>query len=94
MSIDKYILHQEQIQYLEEDLDELINNSKKFVDDVDDNLISNLLSLHNKEASTLANDILDIEDEIKNLKEEYDNYIDDEQYDDPFINLYDEDTEM
>ena len=91
----KYENSDNQIDNLEEQLDELISKSEKILGYNSENvnqIVEDLLSTNTEEASALAADIMDLEEDLILTEEFYsDEYFEDE--DDPFSNLYDEDTE-
>ncbi len=82
-----------QINNLEEELQELLDKAEKILgykaDDVN-MVVEDLLTLNSEEANTLATDIMDLEEDMI-LTEEY--YADYEEKDDPFLNLYDSDSD-
>jgi len=86
-------LFDDQINNLEEELQELLDSAEKILgykaDDVN-MVVEDLLTLGSEEATTLAADIMDIEEDMI-VTEEY--YTDVDNKDDPFNNLYDEDLD-
>lgn len=86
-------LFNEQINNLEEDLQELLEKAEKilgFKTEGINTTVKELLKLDDQNASILASDILDIEDDIIKTEE----YYIEEEIDDPFNSLYDEDQEL
>ena len=87
-------LFDDQINSLEDELQELLDNAEKILgykaDDVN-MVVEDLLTLGSEEATTLAADIMDIEEDMI-VTEEY--YTEDDNKDDPFNNLYDEDSDL
>ena len=89
-------LSNDTIDALEEDLQELLNKADIILGYKCESInqtIKNLLNLNTIESNILANDIMEIDIDISNMKEryEYDNY---ETENDPFTTLYDEDSEF
>jgi len=80
---------------LEDQLCELLNRAEKILgyrsEDVNQ-VVEDLLSLNGDVSDTLATDIMDIEEEMIIIE---DFYFDDSNLDDdPFFNLYDEDSDL
>ena len=82
-------IKEQEIEILKDDLDEMIEKAEKILGYVSDNtnqLVKDLLFLRTKEAITLANDIIDTQEDVIHTEEDY--YGEDEIIEDPFINLY------
>lgn len=83
-----------QINNLEDELQELLEKAEKILgykaDDVN-MVVEDLLTLNSDDATALATDIMDIEDDMI-VTEEY--YSDIDEKDDPFVNLYDQDEDL
>lgn len=80
---------------LEEELQVLLNEAEKILDyqseDINE-IVEDLLSLNTEESISLATNIMEIEEDIL-LTEEYYFDVNEEDIEDPFDNLYDEDSE-
>lgn len=89
-------IKEQEINNLKNDLDEMIEKAEKILGYVSDNtnqLVKDLLSLRTKKSSMLANDIIDTQEEVIHMEEDY--YKEEaEIVDDPFFTLYDEDSEL
>lgn len=84
----------EQIDSLEEELQELLNEAEKMIGHKPEGInqtIKDLKSLKTKKSKALAEDIIDIQDEIIATEEFSEEVV---IKDDPFITLYDEDSEL
>jgi len=84
----------EQLDNLEEDLDELLIKSEKILGYKSENLndiVEDLLSHNTEESTILANDIMDIEEDMIIMEEFFD---DTPIEDDPFNTLYDQDEDL
>jgi len=88
-------IKEQEIENLKCDLDEMIEKAEKIIGYVSDNtnqLVRDLLFMRTKESTILANDIMDTQEDIFRMEEDY--YNEDEMVDDPFFTLYDEDSEL
>lgn len=84
----------EQINNLEEELQELLDKAEKILEYKSDDInmvVEDLLTKNTEESITLATDIMDIEEDILVSNESYYN---DQNLEDPFNNLYDEDSDL
>lgn len=92
-SYEKSELIDDQITSLQDELQELLEKAESLLnyksEDINQ-IIEDLLSLNSDESIAIATDIMDIEEDMI-ITEEY--YSETELLDDPFINLYDEDSE-
>lgn len=81
-----------EIDSLEEQLDEFLNDAKKFLGEVGtvEDTIKELLLLDTSNSKELAKYILDTQNEIQNI---LDSYNDSEENDDPFLYLRNDDDE-
>jgi len=90
-------LFNDPIDNLEEDLQELLDKADKILNyNKSENIsqtVRDLLIFNTIESNILANDIMDVEADIINIREKYedDDY---ETENDPFTTLYDEDSEL
>lgn len=86
-------LFDEQMNNLEDELQELLDKAEIVLgyklEDINQ-IAEDLLSKNTEESIDLATNILDIEEDMI-ITEEY--FYENESIDDPFINLYDEDSE-
>lgn len=83
-----------QMNSLEDELQELLERTEKILDYKSEDInqvVEDLLSLNTEESTALATDIIEIEEDILLVNEEF--YYENDQTDDPFVNLYDEDSE-
>jgi NADH dehydrogenase FAD-containing subunit len=89
-------LYSDPVDVLEEELQELIDKADiilGYKSECLSQIAKDLLNFNTVESNILANDIMEIDADIINLREknEYDNY---ETENDPFTTLYDEDSEL